>query len=168
LGKSWGFLAVCLPLCFCCRLTSVRLQYTCLAQHKLEGMDDLIDFFFSLIDGFKRKRHDLLDYQRNEFDRDYVEFNAKIQELEGRLQLFINRSFESITSIEQSLALLKKFQDILHRDSLRADLDDKLNIIFQTYGGELEAIQTLYEHQKHAPPTPRNLPPVAGAIAWCV
>ena len=65
----------CVP---CCE------QYTTLAQHKLEGLDELIGFFFSLIDGFKRKRHDLLDFQRNEFDRDYVEFNARIQELEGR------------------------------------------------------------------------------------
>lgn len=86
----------------------------------------------------------------------------------GKLQQFINRSFESITSIDLSLQLLKKFQEILQRDSLRADLDDKLNIIFQTYGGELESIQALYEHQKHSPPVPRNLPPVAGAITWCV
>lgn len=62
-----------------------RVQFTSLALHKLEGMDDLIGMFFGLIDGFKRKRHDLLDFQRNDFDRDYVEFNAKISELEGVL-----------------------------------------------------------------------------------
>ena len=106
-------------------------QFTCLAQHKLEGMEDLIAHFFSLIDGFKRKRHDLLDFQRNDFDRDYVEFNVKIAELETRLQMFINTSFESITSIEHSLNLLRKFQTILQRESLRRDLDDKFNIIFQ-------------------------------------
>ncbi len=31
------------------------------------------------------------DFSRNDFDRDFVEFNAKIGELEGRLQLYINR-----------------------------------------------------------------------------
>ena len=143
-------------------------QFTCLALHKLEGMDDLIGMFFALIDGFKRKRHDLLDFAKNDFDRDYVEFNARIGELEGKLQQFINSSFESITSIEHSLNLLRKFQDILQRETLRADLDDKFNIIFQTYGGELENVQTLYERNKHAPPIPRNLPPVAGAVMWCV
>jgi dynein heavy chain, axonemal len=154
--------AVCAIVC------AAPVQFTQLALHKLEGMDDLIDMFFSLIEGFKRKRHDLLDFQRNDFDRDYVEFNAKIQELEGKLQQFINASFESITSIEESLNLLKKFQDILQRETLRADLDDKFNIIFQTYGGELEVVQQLYERNKHAPPVSRNLPPVAGAITWCV
>lgn len=144
------------------------MQFAALALHKLEGMDYLIAEFDKLIESFKRKRHDLLDFQRNDFDRDYVEFNANISDLEGKLQQFINQSFESITSIEHSLNLLKKFQDVLQRETLRADLDDKFNIIFQTYGGELENVQGLYERNKHAPPIPRNLPPVAGAITWCV
>ena len=90
----------------------------------------------------------------------------KISELENALQLFINQSFESITSIEHSLNMLKKFQTILQRDNLKSDLDDKFNIIFQTYGQELESVQTLYERDKHSPPIPRNLPPVAGNITW--
>ena len=82
------------------------------------------------------------------------------------MQQFINQSFESITSIEHSLRLLRKFQSILQRESLKSDLDSKLNIIFQTYGQELEQVQQLYEKEKHDPPIPRNLPPVAGNITW--
>lgn len=47
------------------------------------------------------------------------------------MQTFINQSFENITSIEHSLKLLHKFQSILQRESLKSDLDSKLNIIFQ-------------------------------------
>ena len=54
----------------------------------------------------------------------------RIGELETSLQHFINRSFESISSIEQSLSLLKKYQSILHRENLRSDLDSKFMIIF--------------------------------------
>ena len=79
---------------------------------------------------FKGKKHDLLDYHNNKFDRDYVEFNVSISELEGSLQKFINQSFESITDIEQSLMLLRKFQTILQRESLKSDLDSKFNVIF--------------------------------------
>jgi dynein heavy chain len=86
--------------------------------------------------------------------------------LEAALQQFINQSFENITSIEHSLRLLKKFQSILQRESLKSDLDSKLNIIFQNYGQELEQVQQLYEKEKHDPPIPRNLPPVAGNITW--
>ena len=141
-------------------------QFRALASHNLEGMEELIQQFQSIITAFRAKKHDLLDFHNNKFDRDYVEFNVAISELEGSLQQFINESFESITSIEASLTLLKKFQTILQRDNLKSDLDSKFNIIFQNYGFELEIVQQLYEKHKHAPPIPRNLPPVSGNIMW--
>jgi dynein heavy chain len=89
-----------------------------------------------------------------------------MNELENSLQQFINRSFENISSIEQSLTLLKKYQAILHRENLRSDLDSKLTVIFNNYGQELLNVEQLYEKNKHNPPTPRNMPPVAGNITW--
>jgi len=62
-------------------------------------------------------------------------------ELELTLQQFINRSFESIGSIEQSLTLLKNYQTILHRENLRSDLDSKLSVIFNNYVQELLEIE---------------------------
>jgi dynein heavy chain len=141
-------------------------QFNSLSKNKLEGMERLIDQFHMIVKEFKLKRHDLLDYHNNKFDRDYVEFNVKITDLEAALQQFINQSFENITSIEHSLQLLRKFQSILQRESLKSDLDSKLSIIFQNYGQELEQVQQLYEKEKHDPPIPRNLPPVAGNITW--
>merc|ERR1719238_1234143 len=141
-------------------------QFNSLADHKLEGMEGLIEQFQGIVRDFKARRHNLLDFHNNTFDRDFVEFNVKISELENALQLFINQSFEQITSIEHSLNLLKKFQTILQRENLQSDLDDKFNIIFSTYDQELEAVQRLYEEDKHTPPIPRNLPPVAGNITW--
>jgi dynein heavy chain len=141
-------------------------QFSGLSGHSLEGMEDLIKMFEDIVRRFKMKRHDLLDYQNNKFDRDYVEFNVQISDLEGLLQNFINESFESITSIEHSLNLLTKFQQILQRESLKSDLDSKLNVIFQNYALELAEVQQLYETEKHKPPIPRNLPPVAGNITW--
>ena len=141
-------------------------QFKSLASHNMEGMENLISNFFKIIDNFRAKRHDLLNYHNNQFDRDFVEFNVKISELEGLLQSFINQSFENITSIESSLGLLKLFQNILQRENLKTDLDEKFNTIFQNYGLELEQVQHLYEKHKHDPPIPRNLPPVAGNITW--
>ena len=53
---------------------------------QLEGMEDLINQFHSIVKGFRLKRHDLLAYNNNKFDRDYVEFNVKISDLESSLQ----------------------------------------------------------------------------------
>ncbi len=141
-------------------------QFNTLAENKLEGMDPLIDRFYEIQSEFRARNHDLLDYHNNKFDRDYVEFNVHIADLENKLQHFVNTSFESIGSISHSLHLLNKFQSILHRDTLKADLDSKMSIIFHNYGIELEHVQQLYEKQKHNPPISRNLPPVAGNITW--
>ncbi|KAI9980320.1 hypothetical protein PInf_026449 [Phytophthora infestans] len=121
----------------------------------------LIDMF-----KFRAHKHNLLDFHNNKFDRDYVEFNIQIADLEASLQQFINVSFDSITSIEQSLQLLKQFQQILQRETLRSDLDSKFTVIFHNYGLDLSHVQELYERHRHDPPVARNLPPVAGNILW--
>ena len=48
--------------------------------------------FDQILEQFKEKKHDLLDYNTNKFDRDFVEFNVRGGELETSLQHFINRS----------------------------------------------------------------------------
>jgi dynein heavy chain len=141
-------------------------QFRSLEQQKFEGLDPLIQVFKEVVYAFRLKGHDLLDFQLNKFDRDYVDFNVKMNELELSLQQFINRSFENIGSIEQSLNLLKNYQAILHRENLRADLDSKLSVIFNNYGQELAEIEQTYEKFKHNPPIARNMPPVAGNITW--
>ncbi|KAL3914211.1 MAG: hypothetical protein SGPRY_007703, partial [Prymnesium sp.] len=77
-------------------------QFTNLAAHRVEGMESLMATFRAIVDDFRRKPYELLDYQKGQFDRDYLEFNANIHELEASLQGFINSSFENITSTEQA------------------------------------------------------------------
>ena len=132
----------------------------------IDGLDVLIKKFFKVVEEFKRKPYDLLEYQQNQFDRDFLEFSVAVHDLESSLQEFINQSFENITSTSAALRLLNQFQAIMHRDALKRDLDDKYAVIFRNYGADLEAVQKTYELQKHNPPKPRNAPPVAGDILW--
>jgi dynein heavy chain len=157
---------------FCRRLIklmdmfSTMQQFKSLAEQKFDGLDPLLIAFNEVVKSFRSKGHDLLDFHSNRFDRDYVDFNVKMHELESSLQHFINRSFENIASIEESLVLLKRYQTVLHRENLRADLDSKLTVIFHNYGQELNRVEQIYEKNKHNPPISRNMPPVAGNIAW--
>jgi dynein heavy chain, axonemal len=91
---------------------------------------------------------DLLDFYNTQFDRDYLEFNVNIHDLEMNLQSFINRSFENISSTEQALSLLKQIQQIMQRDSLKGDLEAKYMIIFQHYGLDMDSVQKMYEKHK--------------------
>ena len=131
---------------FCRRLIklmdmfSTVQQFKSLAEQKFEGLETLLDRFKDIVKNFRAKGHDLLDFHNNRFDRDFVDFNMKMNELEGDLQHFINRSFESIGSIDQSLTLLKRYQLIINRENLRNDLESKLSVIFHNYGLELARV----------------------------
>ncbi|CAD7960877.1 unnamed protein product [Amoebophrya sp. A25] len=124
---------------------STIYQFQSLGSYRFDGMEMLVENFRMIMDEFKNKNHNLLDFHNNKFDRDYVEFNVRIADLEAALQQFINASFESISSITTSLNLLKKFQSILQRDTLKADLDSKFTVIFHNYGLELTQVQDTYE-----------------------
>ena len=143
-------------------------QFKCLeeSKDKFDGMEILVNKFSSVLASFKAKRHDLLDFHSNKFDRDYVAFNVAVSDLESELQMYINARFENIISIDQSLSEIKRFQEILQRDSLKADLNAKFTVIFHNYGMDVHTVQDMYEKYKHAPPIPRNMPPVAGNIMW--
>ncbi|CAM9240450.1 unnamed protein product, partial [Hapterophycus canaliculatus] len=147
-------------------LFSTIQQFKKLQEARIEGMEPLLEGFKTAVMVFRVKGHNLLDYHSNRFDRDFVDFNVRVGELEGQLRIFINKSFESLTSIEQSLALLENYQTVLHREAMRHDLSSKVMVIFHNYGQELAAVQDAYERYKNYPPAARNMPPVAGNILW--
>ena len=78
-------------------------------KHNLEGIGSIIQQFQEYVAKFKKKNHKLLDYHNNTFDRDFVEFNVDVSQVETELQQYIDKNFEVITSIEDSLKLLRKF-----------------------------------------------------------
>lgn len=95
-------------------------QFSSLAQYThLDGLDQMIKNFYNIVDDIKRKPYDLLDFYKTQFDRDFLEFNVNIHDLELALQAFINTSFQHISSTEHALNLLRQFQAILVRDSLK-------------------------------------------------
>ena len=142
-------------------------QFKYLDEYNIDGMAQLISRFYEYVEELKKKSsHDPLDQSTPTFDKAFIEFNKNIAELESSLQVFINSSFENITSTGNALALLKKFELILNRQTLRSDLESKYMVIFHNYGLDLEAVQKTYDRQKHLPPMVRNITPVAGSITW--
>ena len=129
-------------------------------------MESLIASFYALINDFKAKRHDLLDFTHTAFERDFVEFTMKNSGLESAIQDFIEDSLTHMSSIEKRLDLVHKFQDVLYRDALRDDLDQKYEMIFKLYGEDLKLMQRDYEENKDDPPIARNMTMIAGNIHW--
>jgi dynein heavy chain len=73
----------------------------------------------------------MLDTTKTMFDKDFVDFEIAIKNLENSLQSFVNTSFETIPSTEAALELLQKFQSIIKRQVLVSDLEQKQMVIFQ-------------------------------------
>ena len=156
----------CRRVCKLIEMFQTIHQFTALVEYRFDGVEPFLQAFDSALNDFQCRRHDLLDFNHNRFDRDYVELNVRISELENDLRNFINLRFENADSIEGSLHLLKRFQSAFQRDSLKNDLESKFAVIFHNYGLELSQVQDQYEKCKASPPIVRNLPPVAGHIAW--
>jgi dynein heavy chain len=89
-----------------------------------------------------------------------------VSSVETDLQQYIDKNFEVINSIEDSLKLLRKFKSILHRDNLRNGLNSKYSILLHNYGLEVNQIEDQYHKHKNNPPIVRNLPTVSGSITW--
>ena len=116
-------------------------QFKTLEKHNLENIGPILTLFNQSVSAFKKKNHKLLDFHNNTFDRDFVEFNVEVSTVETELQKYIDKNFEVITSIEDSLKLLRKFQAILQRDNLRNSVNSKYTILFHNYGLEINQIE---------------------------
>jgi len=141
-------------------------QFKALERKRIDGMDELIHSFDTLVNEFKLKGHDLLDFSNTVFERDFVEFTMHNSGLENAIQDFMERSLTQMASIDKQLDLMTKFAQVLARESLKEDLEHKYLMIFKLYGEELHTIQSIYEKHKDAPPIPRNMTRIAGNIHW--
>ncbi|CDI77652.1 hypothetical protein EPH_0029460 [Eimeria praecox] len=141
-----------------------RLQK--LITMRFEGMDEFVDRFKSIFNDFKVKRHDLLDFYNNRFDRDFVEFSVRISDLESDMLPQINTIFETTSSIDESLRLLQKLQETVYSESLKAELKGKISLIIHRYSLELVQIQEEYERRRANPPASKDMPPIPNSIIW--
>jgi dynein heavy chain len=101
-------------------------QFRALERKRIDGMEELIHSFDTLVNEFKLKGHDLLDFNNTVFERDFVEFTMHNSGLENAIQDFMERSLTQMSSIDKQLELMKKFQAVLQRDALKEDLEHKV------------------------------------------
>jgi dynein heavy chain len=135
---------------FCRRITKLKelfstiKQFKTLEKHNLENITPILVSFQNYVNMFKKKNHKLLDFNNNTFDRDFVEFNVDVSSVETSLQAYIDKNFEVISNIEDSLKLLRKFKSILHRENLKNSLNQKYTILFANYSLQIAQIEEQY------------------------
>ncbi|XP_053918562.1 dynein axonemal heavy chain 8 isoform X2 [Cuculus canorus] len=161
-GKSEAF---CRRLEKIAEVLTVIQTFSALSQSTIEGIDILAVKFKNIYQSFQKKQCDILDPRKSEFDVDFLNFMAKIEELEVQIKTFMRSCFGRILSSQHALQLLQRFQN-LRMPCLQEEIEYTFSCILQHYVAELEATKQLYQIQKDDPPLARNMPPIAGKILW--
>uniref|UniRef100_A0A2K6F192 Dynein axonemal heavy chain 8 n=1 Tax=Propithecus coquereli TaxID=379532 RepID=A0A2K6F192_PROCO len=159
------FEAFCKRLEKITEMITVVQTYSALSNSTIEGIDIMAIKFKNIYQGVKKNQYDILDPRRTEFDKDFLDFMAKINGLEVQIQAFMSGTFGKILSSQQALQLLQRFQK-LNIPCLQSEINHTIERILQYYVAELDATKKLYHSQKDDPPLARNMPPIAGKILW--
>uniref|UniRef100_A0A8C2YDG1 Dynein axonemal heavy chain 5 n=1 Tax=Coturnix japonica TaxID=93934 RepID=A0A8C2YDG1_COTJA len=126
--------------------------YSVLQESKIEGLEEMIAKYESIVGTMKKKDYDFLDQRKADFDQDYEEFCKEINHL--------HKNFKNFQQIFLIIIFLIRLQ------IPNLGITEKYQKILQNYGYDIEAVCKLYTKQKHDPPLARNMPPIAGKILW--
>ncbi|XP_052714224.1 dynein axonemal heavy chain 5-like isoform X2 [Crassostrea angulata] len=138
-------------------------MYSHLSESKIEGIEQSATRFNVIVTNMKKKPYDFLDQRKTEFELDFDEFKRMVAELHQNIQMFMDQKFEKIVSTTRALVLLQRFEK-LNLPGL--GIYDKYQRILSHYGKDIENVSKLYQKNKNDPPVARDLPPIAGKIAW--
>lgn len=115
----------------------------------------------------KEVSYDVIDVDAKAFDDDFYEFRVKIKELERRIASVLAQGFEDCATITGRFKLLDSFEHFLERPVIQDELENKHVVLLETFGKDLEVVQQEFQELREDPPTGWNMPPTAGALAWC-
>ena len=157
---------------FCKRLlklidlfTTVK-QFEDIKRYKLDSMEVVERNYDEQLQKFKDKTSRLLDFNNSKFEKEYVQFNLSISEIENELHKIINEEFKNLNSIEKKLKLLAKYEKILTKPNLQQNLKSEKIEIYSNYKREIDNIQNIFESGRSSPKLQRNMPKIAGRIKW--
>jgi dynein heavy chain len=157
---------------FCKRLTKLIELFTTIKQfedikrHKLDSMESIENKYDDQLETFKQRTGKLLEFQKTQFDKDYVAFNLAISEIENELHKIINEEFKKVHWIDKKLKLLTKYEKILTKSNLQANLKSEKIEIYSNYKREIDSIQINFESGRQSPKIQRNIPKISGKIKW--
>nr|CAD7455111.1 unnamed protein product [Timema tahoe] len=121
---------------------------------------------------FACKTYDVLNPEDEAFVQDYVEFQARIRDLDRRLASVLCQAFDDCCNLESVFKLIEIVGSVLDRPLIKDEFTGKYKYIVEMLEVELASTQNLYTKQittleKYGwMPVDKNLPTVAGALRW--
>jgi dynein heavy chain len=130
-------------------------------------IDDVIVRVRGLLDPLERVDFDPTE-RRNAaaWAKVMAAFREQVARIEGEARFFIDASFRSLRSAQGAFDMLQNFQHIKTRETITTQLALKYDDVLEKFSQEMDTVQRIFNEQRDAPPSGRNLPPTARAIRW--
>lgn len=157
-------------------LTQTLYQFEKLAQMEIGGnkgktltasVNQIYADFQETFAQIKNARYDLMNIDARNFEDDFYVFRSKNKELERRLASIINQAFDDAKTIAGRLKCLDCFEDLLNRQIIKSELEQKHTSLIASYASDLHQVQQIFIENREHPPISPNHPPFAGAVSWC-
>jgi hypothetical protein len=84
-----------------------------------------------------------------------------------RLGSVIIQAFDDCTTIFSCFKLVDNFEGLVDREIILADIERKRTDLLKAFQRDLQEVQDIFIRDKDEPPVFDNMPPRAGAVAWC-
>ncbi|NXE57526.1 DYH17 protein, partial [Casuarius casuarius] len=128
-----------------------------------------------LVRGFADCKYDPLDPEEEQLNKDFAEFQTKIQDLDRRLTTIFCQGFNDCNSMASAVKLVHMFSSLLERPLIKAEVSPYYSALLEMFNTELDNAKTMFDAQiasaKSAggiPPVHKNMPPVAGRLKWAL
>ncbi|XP_040979289.1 LOW QUALITY PROTEIN: dynein heavy chain 17, axonemal [Aquila chrysaetos chrysaetos] len=128
-----------------------------------------------LIKSFADCKYDPLDPAEEKLDKDFAEFQKKIQDADRRLATIFCQGFNDCNCLASAVKLVHMFASLLERPLIKAEVSPHYSALLGMFKAELENVKALYDAQTASPPLHRggpainkNMPPVAGQLKWAL
>lgn len=91
---------------------NMSVEFRLLDQVKYKFIILLISRYQNIVANTEKKKYDVLDHRKADFEADYEEFIIQVDNLQLALQNFMDSWFERSLNTEYLLELMKKFNNI--------------------------------------------------------
>ncbi|XP_064890245.1 dynein axonemal heavy chain 17 isoform X3 [Columba livia] len=123
-----------------------------------------------LIKTFSECSYDALDPAEEQLNKDFAEFQKKIEDMDRRLAALLCQGFDDCNSMASAMKLVHMFAFLLERPLIKAEVSPYYSVLLGLFKAELENVKVLFDTQTASsgggPALHSNMPPVAGRLKW--
>lgn len=123
--------------------------------------------FNQAVEGIRLVGKGILNLENKQFEEAFYDFRNRMKELDRRLGSVIVQGFEDASTVAGRFRLLDSFDNLITRGIIADFLEKKHAALIESIRVDFEQVQQLFNEMKDKPYIASNLPPIAGALAWC-